>query len=135
VQRRAARTYLSGTRSPQSFAHCVAVRGHDVEVCLAGAERGELVRRDGSGTVPVDVARSLERDGCSTEECAPALLVLCGALAKCQSNRGVLGNLLWQAGIHSSEVGQALRRQDAHHAGLACPREQRDDVPSFASQR
>ncbi len=131
---RGARTYLFRTRNPQSFAHCVAAGGHDLQVCFAGAEGGELIRRDGSGTVAVDVARTLERYGCSAEECAPALLVFSGTLAECQSNRGVLGNLLRQAGIHSGEVGQALGRQDAHHAGLTGPREQRDDVSSFASE-
>jgi len=45
----------------------------------------------------------------------------------------VLGDLLRQAGIHSGEVGQALGRQDAHHAGFARPREQRDDMAAFAS--
>jgi hypothetical protein len=42
--------------------------------------------------------------------------------------------LLGQRGFHACQVGQALRRQDAHHAGLARPSEERNDVPAFASQ-
>jgi len=106
-----------------------------VKICFAGAEGGELIRRDGPGTVAVDVARTLERHWCSAEECAPALLVFSGTLSECQSDGGVLGDLLRQAGIHSGEVGQALGRQGAHHARLAGPREQRDDVAAFASER
>ena len=132
---RAARTYLFRPRNPQSFAHCIAAGGHDLKVCFAGAERRELVRRHGSGAVAVDVARALERHGCSAEECAPALLVFSGTLAECQSDGGVLGDLLRQAGIHSGQVGQALGRQNAHHAGFAGPREQGDDVAAFASER
>ncbi len=104
-----------------------------MKVCFAGAEGRELIRRDGSGTVAVNVARALERHWCSAEECAPALLVFSGTLAECQSNRGVLGDLLRQAGIHSGEVCEALGRQNAHHAGLAGPSEQRDDVASLAA--
>jgi len=105
-----------------------------VQVCFAGAEGGELIWRDGSGAVAVNVARALERHWCSAEECAPALLVFSGTLSECQSDCGVLGDLLRQAGIHSGEVGQALGRQNAHHAGLAGPREQRDDMAAFASE-
>ena len=105
-----------------------------MKVCFASAEGAELVRRHGSGAVAINVARTLERYGRSAEECAPALLVFGGTLAECQSNRGVLSDLLGQAGIHSGEVGQALGRQNAHHAGLACPREQRNDVSSFAAE-
>jgi len=54
VQSRGARTYLSWTRNPQSFAHTVAGRGHDLEECFAGAQRGELVGRDGPGAVAID---------------------------------------------------------------------------------
>jgi hypothetical protein len=50
------------------FAHCIAAGGHDLQGRFAGAEGGELVRRDGSGTVAVNIARTLERYRRSTEE-------------------------------------------------------------------
>jgi hypothetical protein len=78
AQGRVSRTYLSRTRNPQSFAHSVARPGHDVQVCFAGAERGELVGRDCPGAVAVDEARILERDGRTAQECAPTLLVFSG---------------------------------------------------------
>ena len=134
-ERRGARTYLSRTRNPQSFAHSVIGPGHDLQECFAGTECGELVGRDSPGTVAVNKARILERDGRAAEECAPTLLVLSGALAESQSHGGVLGDLLGQVRFDACEVGEALGRQDAHHAGLSRPREQWDDVPAFASER
>ena len=133
-RRRGARTYLSRTRDPQSFANCVAGSGHDLEECFAGAKCRELVRRDGSRAVAVNETRLGKRHGRAAEKDAPTLLIFSGTLSERQSNGGVLGDLLWQAGVHSSEVGQALGRKDAHHAGLTRAGEQRDHVPALASE-
>jgi hypothetical protein len=128
------RTYLSWTRNPQSFADCIAGDRHDLEEGFAGAQCRELVRRDGPGTVAVNETRVGKRHGRAAEECAPSLLIFRRALAEGQSNGGVLGDLLGQAGIHASQVGQSLRGEDAHHAGFARAGKQRDDVPTLAPQ-
>jgi hypothetical protein len=126
-------TYPSRTGNPQSFASSVAGSGHDLEERFTRAERGELVRRDGSGTVPIDEARALERYRRTAQECAPTLLVFGGTLAECQSYGSVLGNLLRKAGLDASKVGEALRREDAHHEGLTGASEQWDDVAALTS--
>jgi hypothetical protein len=105
-----------------------------LQECFAGAERGELVRGHGSGAVAIDETGTRERYGRTSEERAPALLILDRALSEGQSHGGVLGDLLGQAGIDASQVSQALGGQHAHHAGLSCASEQRDDVPALASQ-
>jgi len=89
-----------------------------VQVGFAGAQRGELVRRDGSGTVAVNKPRIRERYGRAAQECAPTLLVFSGSLAECQAHGGVLGDLLGQVGFDARQIGQALSRQDTHHASF-----------------
>jgi hypothetical protein len=84
--------------------------------------------------VTVDETRVGKGHRRAAEECAPALLVFGGTLAKSQSNGSVLRDLLGQAGIYASQVRQTLGGEDAHHAGFARARKQRDDVPTLASQ-
>jgi hypothetical protein len=109
--------------------------GHDLEECFASAQDGEFVGRDGSRAVAINKARLGERHGRATEKNAPTLLIFSRPLSERQPNGGVLGDLLGQAGVHSSEVGQTLSREDAHHAGLTRASEQRDDMPALASER
>jgi hypothetical protein len=69
---------------------------------FTSAERGEVVRRDGSGTVAVDEARTGERYGRTAQKSTPTLLVLGGTLAECQPDGRVLRDLLGQAWVDAS---------------------------------
>jgi hypothetical protein len=72
---------------------------------------------------------------CTAQKRTPTFLVLGGTLSECQPDSGVLGDLLWEGAIDSRQVGETLRGEDAHHAGLSRAREQGNDVSALASQR
>jgi hypothetical protein len=108
--------------------------GQDVDECFAGAEHGEIVGWDGSGSGVVHEARPGEGNGCAAKEGAPAFLVFGGALSECNADGGVLGDLLGEVGIDSCEVGEALGGQDAHHAGFSRACQEWNDVASFAAE-
>src|SRR5437016_3185709 len=93
-RRRGVRTYLSRTRNPQSFTCCVTGSGYDLQECFAGAQRGEVVWRDGPGTVAIDETRTGERHRCTAQESTPTLLVLGGTLSERQPHGCVLRDLL-----------------------------------------
>ena len=108
--------------------------GHDLEECFASAQCGELVRRDGSRAIAINKPGFGKRNRRAAQKSPPTLLVFSGALSERHTNSGVLCDLLGQAGIHSSEISQALSCDDTHHAGLARASQKRDDVPSLASE-